>query len=45
MVFGLIPLKIYAPNISANNSDWKKTIQGITPTTNFSALVSLGPEK
>jgi hypothetical protein len=45
MVFGLIPLKTYAPNISADNSDWKKKIQGIMPTTYFLALVSLGPEK
>ncbi len=42
MVFGLIPLKTYAPNISA---DWKKKIQGTTPTTNFLALVSFVPEK
>jgi hypothetical protein len=45
MVFGLIPLKTYAPNISADNSDWKKKIQGKIPTTNFLALVSLGLEK
>jgi hypothetical protein len=45
MVFGLIPLKTYAPNISADNSDWKKKIQGTTPTTNFLALVSFVPEK
>jgi hypothetical protein len=45
MVFGLIPLKTHAPNISADNSDSKKKIQGTTPTSNYSALISLGPEK
>ena len=28
MVFGLIPLKTNAPNISADNSDWKKNNSG-----------------
>jgi hypothetical protein len=45
MVFGLIPLKTYAPNISADNSDCKKKIQGTTPTSNFSALIFLMHEK
>jgi hypothetical protein len=45
MVFGLIPLKTHAQNISADNSNLKKKIQGTMPTTNYSALISLGPEK
>jgi hypothetical protein len=45
MVFGLIPLKTNAPNISADNFDWKKNFQGTTPTTHFLALISLGSEK
>ncbi len=45
MVLGLILHKIYAPNISAENSDCKKKIQGITPTSKFLALISFMHEK
>jgi hypothetical protein len=45
MVYGLILHKIYSPNISADNSDWRKKFQGITPTSNFLALISYMHEK
>jgi hypothetical protein len=45
MVFGVILQKICVQNINADNSDCKKKIQGITPTTNFLALISFMHEK
>jgi hypothetical protein len=42
MVFGLIPLKIYAPNISADNSDWKKKISGNNADNPFFGLNIFG---
>ena len=45
MVFGLIPLKTNDPNISADNSDWKKKNSGNNADTHVSALISLGSEK
>jgi hypothetical protein len=45
MVFSLFLQKICVQNIRADNSDCKKKIQGIMPTTNFLALIYLMPEK
>jgi hypothetical protein len=38
MVFGLIPLKTYAPNISADNSDCKKKNSGNNADNQFIGL-------